>query len=62
VGWEQHQRSNIRGKVERVAKEQAHPIVLQNDREEKQLRDVEREVQREEGVGMHVERVGPFYG
>lgn len=52
--------STYSGQVQRVADPQANPIVSRHNRSKQQLGNIQLEKQREERVGVHIERVWPL--
>ena len=53
---------DLRSEIEGIGDEQADPVLLEDDGDKEQLREVQREIEGEERVRVHVERVCPLDG
>ena len=53
-------RDDSRGKVKRIPQPEANPVILQQQRNEEKLSQIQCQVEWEERIRVHVKRVCPF--
>lgn len=54
------QKDYARSEIQSVAYPQTYPVILEHDGEEEELGQIQGKVEREEGIGVDIESVGPF--